>query len=60
MTGCTSAKIGYDLDYDLFSDGEIWGIDTGDLSKSVVKGLTYLLVFQPLGELLPHILDFES
>ncbi|KAJ9099233.1 hypothetical protein QFC21_004113 [Naganishia friedmannii] len=48
MTGCTSAKIGYDLGYSIFSDGEIWGLETGDLSKTVRKGLTYLLVFQPL------------
>ncbi|KAJ9116432.1 hypothetical protein QFC22_004874 [Naganishia vaughanmartiniae] len=42
MTGCTSAKIGYDLNYGLFSDGEIWGIGTGDLAAvSALISLTF-------------------
>lgn len=31
-SGCTAAKAGYNLDYKLFTDGDVWGISTGDLS----------------------------
>jgi hypothetical protein len=49
-SGCTPAKLGYKLDYRLFTDGEVWGINTDNMSKAVVKALTYLLFLQPLGE----------
>lgn len=49
-SGCTPAKLGYQLDHTLFTDGDVWGIDTEYLSKAVVKGLTYLLFLQPLGQ----------
>jgi hypothetical protein len=48
--GCTAAKLGYTLDSDLFTDGEVLGLDLGGLSTSVVKALTYLLVLQPIGK----------
>lgn len=49
-SGCTPAKLGYKLDYRLFTDGEVWGINMDNMSKAVVKALTYLLFLQPLGE----------
>lgn len=48
--GCTAIKLGYTLDSSLFTDGEVWGINVGNLGDSVVKGLTYLLALQPIGK----------
>ncbi|GHJ90324.1 hypothetical protein NliqN6_6726 [Naganishia liquefaciens] len=46
--GCTAAKLGYALDSTLVTDGEVFGLNIGNLSDSVIKGLTYLLVLQPI------------
>lgn len=49
-SGCTPTKLGYNLDYNLFMDGAVWGTGDVDIRHSVVKGLTYMLFLQPLGE----------
>lgn len=50
-SGCTASKLGYNLDYGLFKSGAVWDISDVDISDSVLKGLTYMLVLQPIGEL---------
>jgi hypothetical protein len=52
--GCTARKLGYTLDPSLFTDGSVLGLEVADLSNSVVKGLTYSLVFQPIGKSASH------
>lgn len=55
--GCTAAKLGYALDSTLVTDGRVFGLNIGNLSDSVVKGLTYLLVLQPIGKSSGALLD---
>jgi hypothetical protein len=52
--GCTARKLGYTLDSSLFTDGNVLGVNVADLGNSVVKGLTYLLVLQPIGTSASH------
>lgn len=49
-SGCTPSKLGYSLDYNLFKSGEVWGTEYIDISHSVLKSLTYMLILQPIGK----------